>query len=194
MCGADVGDELVEVRIPGSSPRVRSRRAFDRPSDRHTGIISACAEQTATAQRWNVKEAGSSPRVRSRLEHADRSRSRTGIISACAEQTPAPPNRRVRLQDHLRVCGADHDSVFPDIGVSGSSPRVRSRQHRTLTREHAFGIISACAEQTISKQAGANKGGDHLRVCGADTSVRFCGACGAGSSPRVRSRPLGGWW
>ena len=189
MCGADVGDELVEVRIPGSSPRVRSRRAFDRPSDRHTGIISACAEQTATAQRWNVKEAGSSPRVRSRLEHADRSRSRTGIISACAEQTEDATRRSTVHGDHLRVCGADLTALESLTSEKGSSPRVRSRHIRLHPVELDRGITSACAEQTFATASTCSAHGDHLRVCGADWAMTCMPLCSVGSPPRVRSRP-----
>ena len=36
------------------------------------------------------------------------------------------------------------------------------------------GITSACAEQTLDNRVGARLGGDHLRVCGADSCILLC--------------------
>ena len=131
---------------------------------------------------------GSSPRVRSRqAAHVDPS-SGTGIISACAEQTTFWRCSRTSSRDHLRVCGADHCSNSITELALGSSPRVRSRQ----SSGHPFplhgGIISACAEQTLTSRLASLPAGDHLRVCGADIGIRDTGAFLKGSSPRVRSR------
>ena len=209
MCGADSNWQCDIDTGVGSSPRVRSRLGVYVGAPVARGIISACAEQTAiltsrcsagadhlrvcgadvNAQLVNGGFVGSSPRVRSR-PCPTRSWSRSpGIISACAEQTQIPRIRPALDGDHLRVCGADQvrDTMY---GTSqGSSPRVRSRQQDHHQQRPRTGIISACAEQTILKPTSHEPIGDHLRVCGADRPRRSILAAGAGSSPRVRSRP-----
>ena len=75
-----------------------------------------------------MERAGSSPRVRSRpvgCRHGERTR-----------------------WDHLRVCGADLSCLVGDEVGDGSSPRVRSRHFPSRVARPAWGIISACAEQT----------------------------------------------
>ena len=52
--------------------------------------------------------------------------------------------------------------------VVGSSPRVRSRPFAEALAKLPQGIISACAEQTLSSFRLRRDTGDHLRVCGAD--------------------------
>ena len=141
--------------------------------------------------RFELVRAGSPPRVRSRLTRISPSPLTAGITSACAEQTrpgcrcPSPP------WDHLRVCGADNLVADNVDSLVGSPPRVRSR-HRLPTWSRPFpGITSACAEQTrllCSRQASDR---DHLRVCGADSSLDSTSTSSHGSPPRVRSR-LGG--
>ena len=87
------------------------------------------------------------------------------------------------------MCGADKRINVPGNGLVGSSPRVRSRREQTLTEADEPGIISACAEQTISSGSPVWPVRDHLRVCGADRRFRPFAAVRYGSSPRVRSRP-----
>ena len=91
--------------------------------------------------------------------------------------------------DHLRVCGADRIPNPPRRPRQGSSPRVRSRRVASAITRPSQGIISACAEQTISPWDGLGAYTDHLRVCGADTDSYGCEWHVTGSSPRVRSRP-----
>ena len=211
VCGADCALAVV-VELPlGSSPRVRSRLLHDDIPTRIGGIISACAEQTVqqatgacsaedhlrvcgadvTEDVENHVFLGSSPRVRSRPPIETRCRLRLGIISACAEQTSLPPNGRRCGRDHLRVCGADTTDGLPLGTLTGSSPRVRSRQVGVLRFAVDGGIISACAEQTAKLHHIRPRCWDHLRVCGADYGVASKGTTSMGSSPRVRSRQQG---
>ena len=173
-------------------------------------IISACAEQTWpwTGRRSPPRDhlrvcgadlppypsrrtrMGSSPRVRSRPVIERGLCRRRGIISACAEQTHPSSCRRARNGDHLRVCGADV-AVYETFGwVRGSSPRVRSRLEREISRRLGERIISACAEQTSCSYLVSLTLGDHLRVCGADDGPYEDDPDMPGSSPRVRSRRL----
>ena len=87
------------------------------------------------------------------------------------------------------MCGAD--VLFPcGWPTKGSSPRVRSRRVHGRFQTGPHGIISACAEQTgaITVYHGVIR--DHLRVCGADKDADMANRLSAGSSPRVRSRPV----
>ena len=91
--------------------------------------------------------------------------------------------------DHLRVCGADWESRHITRRKAGSSPRVRSRLLLLLCMFLIAGIISACAEQTMTLPTNSLNLRDHLRVCGADEICLCEYGCALGSSPRVRSRP-----
>ena len=91
-------------------------------------------------------------------------------------------------KDHLRVCGADFHPVRQVRAVSGSPPRVRSRQVTTFEGKRAIGITSACAEQTSTEVCWTFSTWDHLRVCGADHTSRVRTTVVVGSPPRVRSR------
>ena len=198
-----------DLNMDGSSPRVRSRLDVLHRFVSGVGIISACAEQTSgrvtfsstvgdhlrvcgadfVTQLPGRVASGSSPRVRSRRRRRPDPDRLDGIISACAEQTARPSTRSCGGRDHLRVCGADPGySGSLDLD-KGSSPRVRSRRNGGQSRHPLLGIISACAEQTTihGRQCSARR--DHLRVCGADENEMTPHRFGAGSSPRVRSRP-----
>ena len=70
--------------------------------------------------------------------------------------------------DHLRVCGADYMEDDGGRQLVGSSPRVRSRLVVEYFAGVNEGIISACAEQTRTRNRAAYPTRDHLRVCGAD--------------------------
>ena len=88
------------------------------------------------------------------------------------------------------MCGADFFGVAQRRERVGSSPRVRSRPSAAARHRQRTGIISACAEQTKISKQGFAVNGDHLRVCGADGCRLSGSAVIAGSSPRVRSRPV----
>ena len=210
VCGADSRFSKPHCNLLGSSPRVRSRPIPRERAGGQRGIISACAEQTdghvtriilgrdhlrvcgadLHVHIDNRLPVGSSPRVRSRLSGQNCWRLDCGIISACAEQTRRNTALPSRAWDHLRVCGADRRRIIRSGSTLGSSPRVRSRPRLAWHYWRRSGIISACAEQTVPMDHGQKVTGDHLRVCGADYPVVGDTSIEAGSSPRVRSRPL----
>ena len=208
MCGADISTGRQRGIVPGSPPRVRSRRDLDVLGFETVGITSACAEQTdSTASNdgadWDhlrvcgaddgfvsgeFVDSGSPPRVRSRHDLPPILADITGITSACAEQTHPVAFGLVPFGDHLRVCGADGVGSSRGLAQLGSPPRVRSRPPPSARTVAMPGITSACAEQTPWQWVGVNGNGDHLRVCGADSSARLMDVIGRGSPPRVRSR------
>ena len=189
VCGADIAALSPAEPQLGSPPRVRSRPDHASGHDDGRGITSACAEQTNhpapsrspsgdhlrvcgadmddSVEVWALL--GSPPRVRSRREPVAR------------------PD--VAGLDHLRVCGADYPHLAFRNPDGGSPPRVRSRHHRVPKAPEGLGITSACAEQTNGIRRAGGARWDHLRVCGADASSKTELRLGAGSPPRVRSRP-----
>ena len=187
MCGA-VGrlSELADDER-GSSPRVRSGPGDPVPKGRPRGIISACAERSATVwkasfasgdhlrvcgailtnEHLSVRDAGSSPRVRSDPHQRTPIRPRRGIISACAERSRRAIPIATSRGDHLRVCGAINPPKPGDQSEAGSSPRVRSDLVARGSRAARIGIISACAERSRLSRTCRMFNWDHLRVCGA---------------------------
>ena len=131
---------------------------------------------------------GSPPRVRSRPSRQRHSPPILGITSACAEQTAMPTCGWHTCGDHLRVCGADWLRNEPQSHGLGSPPRVRSRRTKTTTSSPCRRITSACAEQTSHHGQAKTHSGDHLRVCGADSTPGGQLVFHIGSPPRVRSR------
>ena len=130
------------------------------------------ADEADTAQ--GQQQRGSPPRVRSRLNLTRLGVSKDGITSACAEQThPYTAYPRCSV-DHLRVCGADRRFICTVDDTTGSPPRVRSRPTRRGTTTTLYRITSACAEQTVALGVVPFLGGDHLRVCGADSCILLC--------------------
>ena len=175
VCGADGGLQTAFHQIQGSPPRVRSRLTMAVISLRFMGITSACAEQTCTSAcatapaRDHLRVCGadlliengmpvyqgSPPRVRSRQHLSEFLGVGEGITSACAEQTKACPALSAAFRDHLRVCGADHQSTLSTCEYQGSPPRVRSRRQDESLGCWRCGITSACAEQTSPPPQGS---------------------------------------
>ena len=208
MCGADGAVAPGQLLNYGSSPRVRGRPHWRPPSEWVSGLIPACAGQTAapakstcrqTAHprvcgadppprpgRWHVQ--GSSPRVRGRLRIRKPLDPDPGLIPACAGQTD--PGVRVKIVPgaHPRVSGADVQKLAGNRGFLGSSPRVRGRPRFCVPAPVSVGLIPACAGQTLYGYALGGGYRAHPRVCGADPGEDTTVPSGAGSSPRVRGR------
>ena len=88
------------------------------------------------------------------------------------------------------MCGAVGNSTSTAAAIGGSSPRVRSGRLKDVAQKRRVGIISACAERSERRGAGQRRLRDHLRVCGAVSSIVILRSRRMGSSPRVRSGPL----
>ena len=113
-----------------------------------------------------------------------------GIISACAERSVRWASLSRTRWDHLRVCGEVGDGECVAVLDEGSSPRVRSGPGRFPQTGIGRGIISACAERSMSPQRAHESRQDHLRVCGAVRAAQVIWRPAHGSSPRVRSGRL----
>ena len=92
--------------------------------------------------------------------------------------------------DHPRACGANGTSSMATSQATGSSPRVRGKRPMRHTMPSLRRIIPARAGQTTSTCAATTRAPDHPRACGANAAETPLGDADAGSSPRVRGKPL----
>ena len=72
----------------------------------------------------------------------------------------------------------------------GSSPRVRGKPGDRSIACRLIGLIPACAGKTLSFVDDGGNGRAHPRVCGENFNAAFAFCCMAGSSPRVRGKPI----
>ena len=72
--------------------------------------------------------------------------------------------------------------------LSGSSPRVRGKQHVTYCPANKPGLIPACAGKTLVSQIVAAPAKAHPRVCGENRTTGHSFTGDSGSSPRVRGK------
>ena len=133
---------------------------------------------------------GSSPRVRGKQIACERIIGTPRIIPARAGQTHWPAIRTIGRTDHPRACGANGIECAHRTCRHGSSPRGRGKRRRLQRRRGPGRIIPARAGQTSARDMSRNAYADHPRACGANatTAINVSGA--AGSSPRVRGKPL----
>ena len=194
----------------GSSPRVRGKPPSRQLVPQRERLIPACAGKTApptpisTRPRAHPRVCGenilycgmvltvlgSSPRVRGKLELIQSGHEFFGLIPACAGKTWG---RRLGGQDqraHPRVCG--ENVIVPSAleTVPGSSPRVRGKQTGTSALDGWGGLIPACAGKTRPGRWRQFQRRAHPRVCGENVPRGKTHTYSAGSSPRVRGKPV----
>ena len=169
MCGEHALTPVGLVKSQGSSPHVRGTHGVSQSEVRCPGIIPACAGNTRACERrhdarwdhprmcgehWSKRsrksnEEGSSPHVRGTPPTGVRSVRPSGIIPACAGNTLHNRRSRQKAGDHPRMCG-EHAAVQMSASASpGSSPHVRGTQVITAFASLDFGIIPACAGNTV---------------------------------------------
>ena len=190
----------------GSSPRVRGTPSMGYKRAGFRGIIPACAGNTGASvsgsfppwdhprvcgehikypPRQTVPE-GSSPRVRGTLAELQVVQHGEGIIPACAGNTGRHAHELGDLGDHPRVCGEHPTWSSSHCRISGSSPRVRGTHSRCTRSSSRFGIIPACAGNTVHTTGTLTGRRDHPRVCGEHPVSLPTRMLHVGSSPRVR--------
>ena len=191
---------------PGSSPRMRGTPACSRRTLSTTGIIPAYAGNThdpfglfaqhrdhprvcgehyfiITADGFQV---GSSPRMRGTQKGISNVQCSTGIIPAYAGNTLASAREDGQLRDHPRVCGEHCDGSSTQIGLRGSSPRMRGTRQTGLLVCRSRGIIPAYAGNTPRRRNTSGSTRDHPRVCGEHCCPLPVNLTLPGSSPRMR--------
>ena len=169
MCGEQL---VLPDRLPsdlGSSPRVRGTALRVSGAPDRTGIIPACAGNSAVCIFVSmitrdhprvcgeqVKEGykgtsgqGSSPRVRGTGKGFRPYAPASGIIPACAGNREFETGLPFLFRDHPRVCGEQRISMHTLVMLLGSSPRVRGTDISVPRDSSCCGIIPACAGNRI---------------------------------------------
>ena len=210
-CGENVVRSAMSFGFPGSSPRVRGKRARVLDSARRVRLIPARAGKTGRSAGGGRRRSahprargengdghggpgaarGSSPRVRGKLDVGDVQPPRGGLIPARAGKTSFFRGTSVGVWAHPRACGENVlDLLLGGLG-SGSSPRVRGKHPRRERSARARGLIPARAGKTSKRLSGSGACGAHPRACGENHTPRGRGTRHEGSSPRVRGKHLG---
>ncbi len=112
------------------------------------------------------------------------------IIPAHAGQTTILTHQNTGITDHPRACGANNEYLLPELNRRGSSPRMRGKRRRALTRPTTLRIIPAHAGQTRCPATASMIPSDHPRACGANERDREDVGPVGGSSPRMRGKRL----
>ncbi len=90
---------------------------------------------------------------------------------------------------HPRVCGEHGKGHTVNLGVNGSSPRVRGTPPDSCSPWIISWFIPACAGNTRRTLPSHRRSPVHPRVCGEHDREYFDSIFGDGSSPRVRGTP-----
>ena len=133
------------------------------------------------------KTLGSSPHVRGTPIHGQRGYRGVGIIPACAGNTALWTGRCLAARDHPRMCGEHISSMSGKAVGAGSSPHVRGTPGGGGSPTGGwFGIIPACAGNTLGSRHMVFYAWDHPRMCGEHVRKVVRRHRPAGSSPHVR--------
>ena len=130
--------------------------------------------------------AGSSPRLRGTRAHQPPGAAGKRFIPAFAGNTRCGLFARHYSTVHPRVCGEHDLVVFLVVLLLGSSPRLRGTHLERRTVQLGVRFIPAFAGNTRPSRARRRRRSVHPRVCGEHRPVHRQGACGVGSSPRLR--------
>ena len=209
-CGANDIPDVSGFATTGSSPRMRGKQRHANYRKICERIIPAHAGQTRLtaltpyptsdhpracganrgALPVGLRLVGSSPRMRGKRFHLKDSFFRCRIIPAHAGQTTVALRMRRHRPDHPRACGANSTSFVMVLLVDGSSPRMRGKPGVVNTWSPIDRIIPAHAGQTISPHPQSDVPADHPRACGANFVKAVPALASAGSSPRMRGKPV----
>ena len=210
VCGENAYSRATRSASSGSSPRVRGKLVQQGQILVRHGLIPACAGKTLRllgrrrgpgahprvcgenctqpSPPWPLM--GSSPRVRGKQEGAGGEPCRVGLIPACAGKTGSPASLTSGGRAHPRVCGENEGALRSVLARWGSSPRVRGKLTPITIVAIPTRLIPACAGKTVRDRSRAAADRAHPRVCGENALVVWENVEGAGSSPRVRGKPI----
>ena len=209
VCGENSVPGLARERGFGSSPRVRGKRVRAVADGGGARLIPACAGKTPPTSgtsgprtahprvcgenigRRGVADVqrGSSPRVRGKPAGRRGCRVENGLIPACAGKTRSRASSWTARRAHPRVCGENLREVSLVAVPAGSSPRVRGKRARMVSRRYRCGLIPACAGKTHQGRHDRRLPTAHPRVCGENNAGAMQELGFSGSSPRVRGKP-----
>ena len=131
---------------------------------------------------------GSPPHVRGKETRQAGLLRAPGITPACAGKSNLFVFRRIEPKDHPRVCGEKLSDLFFCSIHSGSPPRMRGKEVKTLLHFNRVGITPAYAGKSRQALPAVLQTGDHPRVCGEKSGVAIRTSAFRGSPPRMRGK------
>ena len=185
-CGEHFREVLDEVRVRGSSPRVRGTRILDfltihlprfiparagntacnlRPVARNLVHPRACGEHMSATVAM-MSSYGSSPRVRGTRPRLSGRAWPSRFIPARAGNTEGLTCRQSPTAVHPRACGEHPNTASPSSRRCGSSPRVRGTPCLYVVRGPVDRFIPARAGNTLVGTVPAGLFPVHPRACG----------------------------
>ena len=151
----------------------------------HTVHPRACGERCRLRPHAPIF-GGSSPRVRGTRRGHDRPDAELRFIPARAGNADDRGRIAVDLEVHPRACGERICRGLRDMGIGGSSPRVRGTRAKSERDACYIRFIPARAGNARYAATPAHRPAVHPRACGERGASSFWIASGSGSSPRVR--------
>ena len=183
---------MLAARSPtaGSSPRVRGKRWRRPPRSRAARLIPARAGKTCSAgfvgafPRAHPHACGENVPIRASaaLVVGSSPRVRGKPAARCASAAPRTA--------HPRACGENAAGTPSAAAWAGSSPRVRGKLRGAWGTWPDPGLIPARAGKTASCLCRPGRTTAHPRACGENAMHACARATAAGSSPRVRGKPV----
>ena len=186
MCGKNLVNLLLVLKVLGSPPRVREKLDVMKDIAAQVRITPACAGKTDKVKftiqckkdhprvcgKNEVRAVkfsyvvGSPPRVREKLRPDGQIFFIEGITPACAGKTSFKRPMNVLDRDHPRVCGKNFLTKWLSTATVGSPPRVREKPVYLEQDQKYLRITPACAGKTSLPVIRYNIARDHPRVCG----------------------------
>ena len=209
-CGENRVRAVFDTVVVGSSPRVRGKHIHIFPTQHIHRLIRARAGKTSARVASPARSAahpracgendgfhdavggelGSSPRVRGKRPHPHRRGHRAGLIPARAGKTVPPSAEPPLGRAHPRACGENGEWGQALDPAHGSSPRVRGKRGGLGAEDHEGRLIPARAGKTGGGRARCTASRAHPRACGENKDSSSTARSRAGSSPRVRGKPV----
>ena len=209
-CGENASDATDKFQNTGSSPRMRGKRSCSSRTENVCGLIPAHAGKTSRRENHRItpaahpracgenpalgntitEDAGSSPRMRGKPTRGMMPSMVTGLIPAHAGKTRARTDLPLAPWAHPRACGENRNWSRIISRKSGSSPRMRGKPRETLLHVCGQGLIPAHAGKTSSQRSALQEPTAHPRACGENVLERMDSLEQAGSSPRMRGKPV----
>ena len=128
--------------------------------------------------------------MRGKLGRREDRSGRFRLIPAHAGKTVAAVSMIVAASAHPRACGENASSATDVSTPMGSSPRMRGKHPRRHADISSQRLIPAHAGKTLAKALGDVLSQAHPRACGENPSTIALVVSAAGSSPRMRGKPL----
>ena len=132
---------------------------------------------------------GTSPRARGKLRSEKVAKTAVRNIPACAGKTGKPAPSSKLVQEHPRVRGENSTITSFTCLITGTSPRARGKQPKSVSMENLIRNIPACAGKTLRYCFRGRICQEHPRVRGENVLNMITHTFKDGTSPRARGKP-----